>query len=243
MEPYSLIMDALTSAEVTAWATVVLGIGTLGLASVALWQANLTRKAVNSANQEVREATKARVDARAPTVTVEVVASAAMTNAWMVEMERNQRYFLSQHRQMTVGLTGWFRIRSAGPTVANVWVPEGVLLLSSEHPIVSLNDLAQYARPGPSMLPLPPGGDMLLVVDARRTIAEWADLLSRGGKPTLTVPVVVEDTFSDGIRDETDLTLTGDPLVRGATDDEWITNPGIVEVGVGRTVREYQRES
>lgn len=229
--------------EATAWATVLLFMVTAILAGVGITQAVLTRRALLAAEQDTMEATRARIDQRAPSVILTVWASAASTRAWLVDVKPTDRYHLPSDADLSMALTGWFRVTNEGHSTAIVDVPEGVLILAGTQPIVSLNGL--NSPPWPSehqKFPLGPGESQVLLVETRRTFGEWAALHETDRATAPAIRIVVDDTFAQGTRDRTDLLLHGNPLRRDSTADAWMSDPAPTPLEVKRTVRTYWDE-
>jgi hypothetical protein len=229
--------------DATAWATVLLFMVTAILAGVGIRQAVLTRRALQAAEQDTMEATRARIDQRAPSVVLTAWASAASTREWLVDVNPTDRYHLPSDADLSMALTGWFRVTNEGHSTAIVDVPEGVLVLAGTQPVVSLNSINRPQRPsGHQKFPLGPGKSQVLLVETRRTFGEWAALNGTDGATAPAIRIVVDDTFAQGTRDRTDLLLHGNPMRRDGTADAWMSDPAPTPLEVKRTVRTYWDE-
>lgn len=226
--------------EITSGATVMLFLFTAVLAGVGIKQAVLTKRALQAAEQDTKEATRARIDQRAPAVVFTAWALAAPTREWLINFDPADRYRLPRDADLSMALVGWFRATNEGHSTAIVDVPEGVLVLPDTQPLVSLNGLNNPPRPSEHQrFPLGPGKSQVLLVEVRRRFDEWTDAIDTNDVAMATIRIVVDDTFAQGTRDRTDLVLHGNPVRRDGTSDAWMSDPNPRLPEVVRTVRTY----
>jgi hypothetical protein len=120
-----------------------------------------------------------------------------------------------------------------------VKTPAGVLNVGARS-VQPLNELsaAGYIRPQGNEFVLRPGESTRLFVDVRHTVHEWTQFVEKG-QLAHHIRVTVTDTFAEGISDETDLVVAGEPLV--SLGHDWQASGRLSELRVIRTVRHYQR--
>lgn len=235
-------LSATTPADPTAQATLLLVAITAVIAAIGIWQAFLTRRALQAATQDTRELARARVDQRGPLVALTAEAAAASTREWLVDIDPTDQYLLPRDADLSMALMGYFRATNEGHSTAIVDVPEGVLVLPADQQIASLNSLASTRPTAHTTFALRPGGSQLLLVEARHTLGEWAAISETDGAAAPTIKIMVDDTFAQGVRDRTDLLLRGRPVMRDSSADIWRMDPTSTALVVGRTVRTYWAE-
>jgi hypothetical protein len=243
-------LTAATPADPTAQATLLLAVITALLvaftaviAVIGIWQAFLTRRALEAATQDTRELARARVDQRGPLVTLTAEAAAASTRAWLVHMNPTDQYLLPRDVDLSMALMGYFRATNEGRSTAIVDVPEGVLILPADQPITGLNSFAGSSQPSAhTQFALRPGESKMLLVETRHTLGEWVAISETDEATAPAIKFMVDDTFAQGVRDRTDLFLCGRPVMRDSEADIWRLDPTSTALVVGRTVRTYWAE-
>jgi len=242
-----------TADVITAWATVALGIGTVALAGIGLYQARITRQALGAAERDTREATMARIDQSAPRVTFVAEEGAAHQAAWLFELPPKADFELPDHQQQTLAVSGWFLATNHGRSTALMVVPPGTLVFPKNRPIDSVAGLRD-GNPGHrpdvvQVIALPPDESRRLFVEVRKPLAEWVDGCPafftlkglEGGFRWHPAEVIVDDTFAVGIHDTTRLLIGGEPIAR--FEHRWRSTAVASVLQVERTVRNYQRSS
>src|SRR5665647_309992 len=137
-------LSATTPADPTAQATLLL---VAIIAAIGIWQASLTRRALQTATQDTRELARARVDQRGPLVALTAEAAAASAREWLVDIDPTDQYLLPRDADLSMALMGYFRATNEGHSTAIVDVPEGVLVLPADQQIANLNSFAASTRP------------------------------------------------------------------------------------------------
>jgi hypothetical protein len=204
-------------ADVTGDATVALAALTFVLAFVGIRSLQLTRDALGAAQADSVEATKTRIDQQAPRVTIVVLGPGSVTGDWAVDhgpsLVRVPGNESISHDFGVMGLSGWFRIFNEGRSTAIVGIPPGVIERRGEIGVTTVEEVSEL-RPTTQLI-LEPGQSSVLFVWSARSVVEWIDELNLplGERTPLRVGISVEDTYSDGISDMTDLLLRGIPLV------------------------------
>lgn len=232
-------MAASTSDQITAFATVVLGIFTIVIAAVAINQAKLTRAALAAAERDTIEATRSRIDQRAPSVTVTADRPAGFASDWMNAINNEDLFDLETNRNDTFASVGWFQLSNEGRSTGLVTVPPGTLLFDPvTNGVTSMGALRNYQpTKGWHEFPLRPGESRLLAIEVRKTLAEW---VSEETRRVQTVEISVRDTFTVGVSDLTYACIVGIPVLPAATG--FAGNSEMPSVYIETTERRYNSE-
>ncbi len=235
--------------------------GTIGLAAVGAAQTFVTRQAVRTTQEDVREARKARVDASAPRLTF--IASGTSWPPHLIDshdvtsrtdMNVKHRFVLPRDANTVVYVAGCLKVVNEGKTTAVVTIPMGAVVLGGPTDTEPARDYdaAQRLRTVQAF-PLPPGEHVILWLRASRTAGEWAAVQGGlvGDQDPIVVTIYAEDTLADGVQDCTDLHIRAMPIVPSGQDDHaWVLNPLLpgqpsspVQVTAAPTVRSYRSET
>lgn len=234
--------------------------GTVGLGAVGLVQAWLTRRAISTTQDDVREARKARVDASAPRVTF--IATGTSWPPHLVDdhdvtgrpdLDAGRRFVLPRDDNRVIYVSGCFDVVNEGATTAVVSIPVDALVLGgpSDSEPADRHDASQRLRTEQA-LPLRRGEHLNLWLRTARTAGQWAAVHGRpvSEQEPIVVSVYAQDTLAEGVQDRTDLHVRATPIVPSGRDDHaWVLNPhlpgqpsGAVQMAAAPTVRTYRAE-
>jgi hypothetical protein len=210
------------SEQVTAWAT-------LGVAVVGVVQVVITRRAVAVTRDDVREASRARVDALAPRVAYfpvaglwpphmdvdyDVTARASLTEDTRLVMPRDE--------VLTVYLSGAVDLVNEGKSTALVTLPVNAAVVGPGGSVDLPADSGSWEQLRQErVIQVSPGERVRVWVRAGEPLPWW---LSEAPAP-VTMVITAEDTFTEGVRDVTTVSLQAVPLVPSASrDGSWSLN-------------------
>lgn len=236
-----------TTDAITAWATVGLGAVTAILASIGIWQAVITRKALKAAEQDTREATKSRIDQAAPRVTFVADGADQHQEKWLVPIQPGLPYEVPRFNDVELALSGWFIATNEGRSTAVLKAPKGTVYTKPDDKL-SLSQLAQYNySPETQFTYLRPEQSTRMLVEFRKTLAQWVEgsnvhIVESSHEPVgqsgeYSIDVIVDDTFTDGISDTTTLVIIGEPIAEYK--GTWRTTEPYSTLRVDRTIRTY----
>lgn len=208
--------------QVTAW-------GTLSLALVALYQAQVTRRALAVTREDVREAGRARVDAIAPRVTI-TVEQANWPPHWpepsnvlaRPAVTPEHRYVLPRDASKMLYVAGVIVLRNDGNSTAVCTLPVNCC---------DLEGAPYYEPPQESYWTERLRSVEPLVLESRHTarlwfrvgttVEDWIERRTLGfDQEPLRFTLENADTFADGIVDTTELEVRALLLVHSGQDDE-----------------------
>lgn len=234
-------MSASSTEIITAWATLGLGVVTIIIAAVAIWQGMITRRALGEEEKGTREAARSRIDQRAPLITVFAEVPGSMTAEWLTPLQPGTSFSLPSDAGLTFAVTGWFLVTNEGRSTGIVDIPAGILEFDPDDmPISGLNALSAYPQPkAHHQFRLRSGESKRLFIEIRKTLDEWVRPNATSGESGTKLTITVSDTFSDGLYDKTELCIVGTPVSPDNCANRWVPSTTPSHLVVNRTVRYY----
>ena len=236
--------------NLAAWSTVVLAIFTIVLVVFAFVQARFTGRAMDQASdaldqarQDTLEATKARIDERAPRLIVIPEGTAGSIRRWptntplIIELQQGEPVGDDEE----IGIAGWFRIENQGLTTALVTLPRDVAIYPLNSGATGLNSVQMQRPTERQELRLRPGDGRLLLVQLAKAMDEWKTIYARpeSTRGYFHVGISSTDTFEDGVSDITLLRFGGIPVQ--PAEIGWIGTPAVpTTVATEKTIRSYR---
>lgn len=233
--------------------------GTLALAAVGAAQTYVTRQAVRTTREDVRESRRARIDAGAPRVTF-----ICRDTSWpphlidhhditaRTDMNREHRFVLPRDNEQVIYVAAAIDLINEGDATAFVTLPEDVTIIGAGGATEPSRDGdTAYSLREARSVTLGPKQRLNIWVRASRGAGDWAVVGDLNGQDPLRRTITVEDTLADGVRDETTIELRAVPIVPSGRDDHgWVMNsllpgqPGSTAVSAvaAPTVRTYRGE-
>ena len=233
------LLHHIHSDQITAWATVVLGLGTI-------WLARTTSGALRAAQQDTREATKARMDAPSPVVAITPLRAGLPVGQWTIEFpeltpgEQPVLWRTDLHLGARIGLSGWFLASNEGTVTALVEIPPWVVGVDPGSTAMLPHFRGERAPNHASQFSLRPGDKIALYVEIAQTLGEWVAVYQAETDFTLAIVVKVADSFADGVLDEIGLELSGMPIGSTSNASQWRSLRAPCVQRVRPTVRNYR---
>ncbi|MDP9164507.1 MAG: hypothetical protein M3O32_00270 [Actinomycetota bacterium] len=236
--------------------------GTLALAAVGAVQTYVTRQAVRTTREDVRESRRARIDASAPRVTF-----VCRATSWpphlvdyhditaRIDMNPEHRFVLPRDDEQVIYVAAAIDLTNESQATAIVTLPEDVAVIGPGGAIEPGRDGdTAFSLRDTQTVTLAPQQRLNIWVRASRRAGEWAALgvAAIEDREPLCRVITVEDTLADGVRDETTIELRAVPIVPSGRDDHaWVLNamlPGhpvstSVKAVAAPTVRIYRGET
>jgi hypothetical protein len=237
--------------EAVAWSTVVLAAFTVVLVGFNLYQATLTKQALDQARKGTQEAIKARIDQRAPLIVTVAAEGGEPTRSWNQSNNSCRQLRTGDdlgNDDQAIGLTGWFRVENQGRSSGILRVPAGVLVCPRASVPKAVSDISEARPLNPIETAIAPNDGRLLFVQSTKTVAEWKAHWTDGGPPPedirCEVELLVEDTFREGVTDRTRLFLSGIPITPRQEESpvRWVGLGGLSKLVVDGTVRDHNIE-
>ena len=235
--------------------------GTLTLAAVGALQTYVTRQAVRTTREDVRESRRARVDASAPRVTFICRATSWPPHVIdyhdvtaRTDMNGDHRFVLPRDHDQVIYVAAAIDLINESDATAFVTLPEDVTTIGGGGGIEPGRDGdTAYSLRQSTSVSLAPHQRLNLWVRASRGAGEWAALGSKDirEQEPLRRTITVEDTLADGVRDETTIELRAVPIIPSGLDDHaWVLSRTIAQPGASAvtavaapTIRIYRGES
>jgi len=232
------------SDTLTGWATMILAFFTAGAVAVGLFQAKMTREAVEIARLSSSEESKSRVDLRSPSVVIFPAGPLTPYAFGMSKLADGIALDATRDRTSTIAIAGLLRIFNEGRGSAVVKMPVGVVVSSGATFAFDETDWGIQAPKfdvASSTVILRPGDERNLMIQIRKTVQEWIDCYS-SGVTHHEVTLVVTDTFTEGIEDTLTMTLGGNPVRSTNSVESWVTSDEPSYLGLKRTERRYWQD-
>jgi hypothetical protein len=218
-------------ADATADATVALAALTFVLAVTSVVGIVFTRRALSSATDDTREATRARIDQQAPRIAIFTLGGEPSTLGWLQPLP--SKPFDALDSEIRVNGTAIFV--NEGLSTAMIELPSGVTMdeLPPGGSRLSLDLLRDRGESFPNKikaLPLAPNESATVFVSLARTVQTWIDVFEQsetmGEQEVIThAEIKVSTTYQAGIVDTTIIECYSAPIRRRYDDkSKWDWN-------------------